>query len=110
MNVSFEEIGRLAATFAHEGCASGQVCKVIDNAQVGPCNEGDDFCGFVESVRGGFAAVQVAGFVTVSVSGPLDAGYMQLCADGAGGVMAGEGRKYLVVAADKDSETAVIML
>ena len=28
MNVSFEEIGRLAVTFAQTGCEGGQVCKV----------------------------------------------------------------------------------
>lgn len=110
MNVSFEEIGRLAVTFAHENCESGQVCKVIGNAMVGACNEGDEFCGLVESVRGGCAAVQVAGFATVSVTGPVDVGFVSLCADGDGGVMAGQGREYLVVAADKESDTAVIML
>lgn len=110
MNVSFEEIGRLAVTLAHENCVSGHPCKLVDNGLVIPCGEGDGFCGFVESVRGGFAAVQVEGFVTVSVTGGLDVGYVSLCADGSGGVKAGSGREYLVVCMDKDSETAVIKL
>ena len=110
MKVSFEEIGRLAATFAHEDCESGHVCKLVGNGLVMPCNEGDDFCGLVESVRGGFAAVQVEGFVALSSSGPVDVGYVELCADGSGGVMAGQGRKFLVVSADKDSDTVIIKL
>lgn len=108
MNVSFEEIGRLAVTFAQDGCESGQVCKVSANGTVVPCAAGDKFCGVVEGVRGGVAGVQVAGFATVAVSGSLNVGYVNLCADGNGGVKAGTGREYLVVSVEAD--TAVIKL
>lgn len=108
MNVSFEEIGRLAVTFAQDGCESGQVCKVSANGTVAPCAAGDKFCGVVEGVRGGVAGVQVAGFATVAVSGSLNVGYVNLCADGNGGVKAGTGREYLVVSVEAD--TAVIKL
>ena len=108
MNVSFEEIGRLAVTFAHTGCESGQVCKLSSDGKAVPCGAGDKFCGIVESTRGGFAAVQVEGFATVSVSGAVDVGYVSLCADGNGGVKAGSGREYLVVSVNAD--TAVIKL
>ena len=110
MNVSFEEIGRLAVTFAQTGCEGGQVCKVSGNGAVSPCAEGERFCGVVESVRGGVAAVQVAGFVTVSVTGGLNVGYVNLCADGQGGVKAGAGREYLVVSVDENAATAIIKL
>ena len=110
MNVSFEEIGRLAVTFAQTGCEGGQVCKVSGNGAVAPCGAGEAFCGVVESVRGGVAAVQVAGFVTVSVTGSLNVGYVNLCADGQGGVKAGAGREYLVVSVDENTATAVIKL
>ena len=110
MNVSFEEIGRLAVTFAQTGCEGGQVCKVSGNGAVAPCAEGERVCGVVESVRGGFAAVQVAGFATVAVSGSVGVGYLSLCADGQGGVKAGQGREYLVVSVDENAGTAVIML
>ena len=110
MNVSFEEIGRMAVTFAQGGCESGQVCKVSANGTVAPCAAGDKFCGIVEGVRGGFAAVQVAGFASVAVSGSLNVGYVSLCADGAGGVKAGTGREYLVVSVDANAKTAVIKL
>ena len=71
MNVSFEEIGRMAVTFAQDGCQGGQVCKVSANGTVAPCAAGDKFCGIVEGVRSGFAAVQVEGFAEVAVSGVL---------------------------------------
>ena len=110
MNVSFEEIGRMAVTFAQEGCEAAQVCKVSGSGKVAPCAAGDKFCGLVEGIRAGFAAVQVAGFVTVKVSGAVNAGYVNLCADGTGGVKAGSGREYLVVSVDENAKTAVIKL
>ena len=110
MNVSFEEIGRLAVTFADSGVAAGQVCKVSGNGTVAPCADGDKFCGVVEGVRGGHAAVQVAGFAQVAFSGSLSVGYVNLCANGSGGVKAGTGREYLVVRVDEAAKTAIIKL
>ena len=110
MNVSFEEIGRLAVTFGHEGCVAGQVCKVSANGTVAPCAAGDKLCGIVEGVRGDYAAVQVAGFAEVPYSGSVGLGHVSLCADGSGGVKAGAGREYLVVGVDENARTAIIML
>ena len=110
MNVSFEEIGRLAVTFGQEGCQGGQVCKVSGSGKVAPCADGDKFCGIVEHVRGDHAAVQVAGFAEVSVTGTVSVGYVNLCADGQGGVKAGAGREYLVVSVDANTKTAMIKL
>ena len=110
MNVSFEEIGRLAVTFAQEGCVAGQVCKVSENGKVAPCAAGDKLCGVVEHVRGNHAAVQVAGFAEVKVTGAVGLGYISLCADGSGGVKAGAGREYPVVSVDENAGTAIIML
>ena len=110
MNVSFEEIGRLSVTFVQEGCTGGQVCRVTANGTVKPCAEGDKFCGIVEHVRGGHAAVQVAGFAEVKLTGVLNPGYASLCADGQGGVKDGAGLEYLVVSVDANAKTAVIKL
>ncbi len=110
MNVSFEEIGRLAVTFGQDGCEGGQVCKVSANGTVAPCAAGEKFCGVVEGVRGDYAAVQVAGFAEVRFSGSVGVGYVNLCADGNGGVKAGEGREHLVVSVDENAGTAILML
>jgi hypothetical protein len=37
-------------------------------------------------------------------------GYVNLCADGTGGVKAGEGKEYLVVSVNENAKTAVIKL
>ena len=108
MNVSFEEIGRMAVTFAQDGCESGQVCKVSEGGTVAPCAAGEKFCGIVEGVRGNFAAVQVAGFAAVKCAEDVAVGYVNLCANGNGGVKAGTGREYLVVCVN--AGTAVIKL
>ncbi len=109
MNVSFEEIGRLAVTFATgKTLAAGQVCKVSGNGAVDVCAAGEDFCGIVEGVRNGFAAVQVAGFAEVAISESVALGYVNLCADGSGGVKVGGNNKYLVVSVSAD--TAIIKL
>ena len=110
MNVSFEEIGRLSVTFAQENCTGGQVCKVSGNGTVAPCAAGDKFCGVAEHVRGAHAAVQVAGFAEVKVTGAVSVGYVNLCADGTGGVKAGTGKEYLVVSVNENAKTAVIKL
>ena len=110
MNVSFEEIGRLSVTFMQSGCAGGQVCKVSGSGMVAPCAEGDRFCGVAEHVRGNHAAVQVAGFAQVHITGAVGVGYVNLCADGIGGVKTGAGREYLVVSVDENAKTAVIKL
>ena len=110
MNVSFEDIGRISVTFGQEGCEGGMVCKVSGNGKVAPCAAGEKFCGIAQHIRGDYAAVQVAGFAEVKTSGTMSTGYVNLCADGAGGVKTGTGREYLVVSVDENAKTAVIKL
>ena len=44
--ISFEGIGEVAATFAcGEGVKAGQVVKLTGNGTVGPCGDGERFCG-----------------------------------------------------------------
>ena len=111
--VSFEGIGARTATFACEdGVKAGQVVKITGPGKVGACAAGDRPCGVVQSVRDGFAAVQVGGFATVAVDGTLAGGWVSLAADGTGGMAApGAGKtgtEYLVAAADSGS--AVLLL
>ena len=111
MNVSFEEIGHLSASFACETGKPGQVCKVSANGQVAPCADGDSFCGVIEVVRKGVAGVQLHGFAELSYTGAAPAlGYTGLQADGKGGVKAAGSRTYLVVSVDTAARTATIEL
>ena len=80
------------------------------NGTVGPCGEGDAFCGVAGMPRAGVAGVQVGGFVKVPASMPLSVGMVSLVADGKGGVKAGNGITVLVAEVDTAKNTAVICL
>ena len=112
MKVCFEDIGHMSATFAAESGEAGQVVKVSANGTVAPCADGEEFCGVLEGVRKGFAAVQLHGFVTLSYTGTAPTlGYNNLVANANGGIKVGSaGRKYLVVSVDKDVMAATIEL
>lgn len=110
MNVSYEEIGHLVVTFPQVGCQAGQVCKLNAKGEMVPCAADDKFCGIVEGVRNGYAAVQMEGFVKVPISGSMGTGYFQMCADGKGGVRIGTGRECLVITADPTAGFAIIKL
>ena len=111
MKVSFEEIGRISASFACTEGQAGQVCKIGADSKVVPCLDGDKFCGMVESLRKGAAAVQLHGFCRLPYTGAAPAlGYTALQANGQGGVKAAGTKEYLVVSVDTVRKTAVIEL
>ena len=112
MKVCFEEIGRMSATFTAESGEAGQVVKVSGNGAVTPCADGEVFCGVMESLRKGYAAVQLHGFVTLPYTGTAPGlGYNNLLANGSGGVKVGSvGRSHLVVNVDTNVKIATIEL
>ena len=112
MSISYEAIGQVMVTCqAGENVLEGQVVKMNGNDTVVPCAAGETFCGVAGDVaEDGFVAVQVKGFVTVPCAdSTVTAGYMNLAADGNGGVKAGgDGNKILVMNVEDGS--AVICL
>ena len=104
MKVCFEDIGHMSATFLLQSGQGGEPVKVCGNGTVCGCADGDIFCGVMENHRGGYAGVQLRGFVTLPYSGSAPAlGYAALAADGNGGVkVASGGRNCLVVSVDSD--------
>ena len=107
---SFEDIGAVTATFAAgEGVEGGQVVRMTANGTVGPCAEGDAFCGVALEPRKGAAAVQVKGFVTVSCTGSLTLGRTDLAADGKGGVKAASGGVTALVVSVGDGSAVVCL-
>ncbi len=112
MNVSFEGIGHVSATFATDITQVDTVCKMTANGKVAACEDGGTFCGKVESIRKGFAGVQLHGFTQVHFTGTAPhLGYAILTADGKGGVKTHtQGRSYLVVSVDDTAKTAIIEL
>ena len=112
MKVCFEEIGHMSATFAAQSGQYGQVCKVSGNGTVAPCADGDQFCGVMEGIRGGFGAVQLHGFATLGYTGTAPSlGYVNLVANGTGGVKVGSaGKARLVVSVDTGSNSVIVEL
>ena len=111
--VSFEDIGAVIATFAaQDSVKPGQVVKIAANGQVGACSAKDAFAGQAQSVRSGFAGVQVKGFLTLPVTGSVALGRVSLEADGTGGVQTATtgGVTALVVSVDAAAKTAVVCL
>lgn len=111
--VSFEDIGGVVATFAaQEGMSQqAQVVKITANGEVGPCADGESFCGVALAGAEQFAAVQVKGFVEVAAAGEIGLGWVKLAADGNGGVKTADtGHEYLVVKYDSAAAFAVVCL
>lgn len=112
MNVSFDGVGQVCATFLCPDLTGPGVVKLTAPGTVGPCKAADDFCGAALFCRDGACTVQLSGFVTLPYSGAAPApGWRTLDADGQGGVQNGpDGREYLVVDADETAGTVTIML
>ena len=112
MRVSYEGIGYLAMTLPSNSAEEGQLCMVNAVGQVDKCDEGESFCGFVEIVRDGMAAMQIEGTVEVGYTGPTPlAGYTKLSSNGKGGVKADtSGREYLVLSMNAEKATITIKL
>ena len=63
MDISLNGYGEQVATFAVSGEVKvGMPVKISANGTVAPCVAKDKFCGVVLSLRGGYAAVQMAGY------------------------------------------------
>ena len=116
MSVSFQGVGQVCATFLGEGLSAGQAVKMSGRGTVGPCGDGDKFCGVTAHYGEGACSVLVSGFVTVKYSGTVPGvGWAELCADGGGGVRSqgeqdGGGVRCLVVDADTAEKTVTVLL
>lgn len=114
MEISLNGYGEGIATFeAGEGTRAGAPVKLTGNGAVGPCAEEDDFCGVARNVRGGYAAVQLAGYARLPFSGDSpEVGFRQLSASAEGGVQAAAsgGRSLLVTDVDEAAGTLGIIL
>ena len=91
MNVNFNGYGENAATFIADKTLTeaGVPVKMKDNGTVAKCDASENFCGVCVSVRGGYAVVQLSGYVKVKMrsvwtrsawtAGPLPLFSIRLC-------------------------------
>lgn len=109
--ISYDGIGAMVATFNVESSvATGSVVKLSDCCTVATCDEGDVFAGVVFDCEAPLAAIQMEGFVTVTCTAVVDLGYVNLVADGDGGVKLGAGGKSYLVVDNSDSGFVTICL
>lgn len=107
MELSFSGFNENAATFfAREGVAAGAPVKITENGTVGPCAEGDCFCGVALNVRNGYAAVQLTGYTRLPYAGAAPAaGWQQLAAaEGGKAQVSGAGGRTLLVTDVNETE------
>ena len=111
MSVSFGGFHNETVTFkVNEEITNGAPVKIIENATVAPCEDGEVFCGILTNGDNAYAAVQIYGEVTAKFSGTApELGYTALVA-GADGVKAGDGREYLVVSVDEAAGTVTFLM
>lgn len=132
MDICFEGVGQVAATFQVDGedaVQPGMAVALTDYGTVGLGADGDALCGvLLGGVRGGAAAVQIGGVAKVGYSGEAPAtGWQELACDGEGGVKvvakaavksgnesggaaAAGGLNCLVLAVDEGEKSVVIKL
>ncbi len=112
MSISFNGFHEEIVTFeAASGVTAGVPVMMSANGKVQAVTSGA-FCGIAKNVRGGYAGVQLTGYVSVPYSGSLTVGYKQLAAASGGKVTVDttNGREYLVVEVDSTNNIAGIIL
>lgn len=112
MNVDFKGYAENVATFIVSGnLSAGQFVKMSNNYTVTAASSGDDIIGYCVGVRGGYAAVQLSGYVEAKSSGTVDLGYVGINAYSADTVQASNSAvKHKVIYSDSDNHIAGFIL
>ena len=114
MEISFEGIGQVAATFMVEGdIQPGMAVALTADGTVGLGKDGDGICGKVLSTKNGMAAVQISGMAKVGYSGTAPAiGHATVGVDGNGKIktVTSGGLGCMIVSVNTADRTAVIKL
>ena len=114
MKVSFQGFDEQVTTFeAGSGVTPGAPVKVSANGTVAACGAADIPCGVAVNVRGGYAGVQLRGYVRLPYSGSLSLGRQLVVADAGGKIKAATGSTGLPVLftyLDSAASTAGIIL
>lgn len=111
MDIRFNGFNENVVTFLCDStAAAGKVVRMKENGTVTACAAGENFIGVCLSVRDGYAAVQLSGYVELPVSGSgVSAGYCTLTAAESGAVKGAQaGREYLVL--EKTTDTVGFIL
>lgn len=100
MNVNFNGYGENVLTFIADSSLTeaGVPVKISADGTVAKCSGNDNFCGVCVGLRGGYAAVQLAGYVRMPAPSKIAVGYKKLAAGSNNDVAVNSsGRELLVV-------------
>lgn len=101
MNIKFSGFNENALTFEYTGTLNpGDLVKMSASAKVAKASVNDSFIGVCLNTRGGYASVQVAGYVEIKKSGSVAVGYNKLVAASDAVKTAETGIDRLVIYAD----------
>ena len=117
MSVSFEGIGEMVITFEAEESGSaavvvGEPVILSESGRVCACTtEGDIPTGVALSVHGGYAAVQVAGYVRLPCADGTAVGFDRVSVNAEGKLQSDpEGREVIIVERDDVEGTCGVIL
>lgn len=118
MNVRFNGIGDMVATFINSSAQIGDIVTVSANSTVSKAAAGNSICGVAVSKNGNYLGVQVHGAVEVSYTGALSLGRALVTAAGSNAVKAvteaeapkGAGLPVLIVDLDTTKSIATMIL
>lgn len=112
MRVSFNGFDEKFLTMEASGALqTGMPVTIGANGTAKPCTDAAAPVGIVRELRGGYAAVQVSGYVKVPYTGTLSLGWQTLQGDGAGAVKAAAaGRGAIVLDVDTTAKLCGVIL
>ena len=110
MNVSFNGFNDFMVTMeADASLEAGDMVTISAQGKACPCAEDGAICGYAVSVRDGYAAVQICGYVNVPADKSLTAGVKKLSVDSNGKVKENtQGREFLVVCTGNESAGIIL--
>ena len=104
MEINFNGYRENVLTFAYTGTvAAGTRVKMSASGTVAPADANGDFIGVVVSVRGGYAAVQIDGYVECAKDGTVNTGVVKLVNTSTGVKAAESGIDRLVIYTDSNT-------
>lgn len=116
MKVSLEGLGEQVATFEAEteGAAAvkaGGLVTMSGNGKVRACTEAGDIpAGVALSLRNGFAAVQVKGYVQVPCDSSVTVGWQAVASDASGALtVPGSGGRQALVTDVEDGRCGIVL-
>ncbi len=101
MDINYNGYQENVLTFECDGTVEkGDLVAMASSGKVAKAAENSAFIGKCLSVKGGYAAVQLSGYVETAKSGTISMGYTKLVAAASGAKTGSSGKECLVIYSD----------